>query len=94
MISTISAIKSATAGSYAEGGIIPGNHYSGDQQWAQVNAGELILNRSQQNTIAAQLQDTERGGGYTPSHISGEQIYIALNRYTRRTGKGELVTWR
>ena len=94
MISTISAIKSATAGSYAEGGIIPGNHYSGDQQWAQVNAGELILNRSQQNSIAAQLQDTERGGGYTPSHISGEQIYIALNRYTRRTGKGELVTWR
>ena len=93
MISTISAIKSATAGSYAEGGIIPGNHYSGDQQWAQVNAGELILNRSQQNSIAAQLQDTERGG-YTPSHISGEQIYIALNRYTRRTGKGELVTWR
>ena len=94
MIATISAIKSATAGSYAEGGIIPGNHYSGDQQWAQVNAGELILNRSQQNSIAAQLQDTERGGGYTPSHISGEQIYIALNRYTRRTGKGELVTWR
>lgn len=94
MISTISAIKSATAGSYAEGGIIPGNHYSGDQQWAQVNAGELILNRSQQNSIAGQLQDAERSGGYTPSHISGEQIYIALNRYTRRTGKGELVTWR
>ena len=94
MVSSIAAIKSATAGSYAEGGIIPGNHYSGDQQWAQVNAGELILNRSQQNSIAAQLQDTERGGGYTPSHISGEQIYVVLNRYTRRTGKGEIVTWR
>lgn len=94
MISTISAIKSATAGSYAEGGIIPGTHYSGDTQWAQVNAGELILNRSQQGNLASQLEGGAADGGYAPSHISGEQIYVVLNRYTRRTGKGELVTWR
>ena len=94
MISTIAAIKSATAGSYAEGGIIPGNNHN-DGLLANVSSGELILNRSQQNSIAAQLQDGERrGGGYTPSHISGEQIYIALNRYTKRTGRGELVTWK
>ena len=94
MISTIAAIKSATAGSYAKGGIIPGNNHN-DGLLANVSSGELILNRSQQNSIAAQLQDGERrGGGYTPSHISGEQIYIALNRYTKRTGRGELVTWK
>lgn len=98
MISTIAAIKSATASKgYAEGGIVKGNSFSGDNIPADtfINAGELVLNRSQQMSIAAQLQDGERrGGGYTPSHISGEQIYIALNRYTKRTGRGELVTWK
>lgn len=74
-------------------GIVPGTTYSNDQIPAMLNAGEVVLNRAQAGNLAAQFQDTERGG-YTPSHISGEQIYIALNRYTRRTGKGELVTWR
>lgn len=97
MISTIAAIKSATASKgYAEGGIVKGNSFSGDNIPADtfINAGELVLNRSQQMSIAAQLQDGERRGGFTPSHISGEQIYIALNRYTKRTGRGELVTWK
>ena len=92
MISTISAIHSSTG--YAEGGIVKGNQYSGDNipGGAMINAGELVLNRAQQGNLAAQLQ--EGGGGYTPSHISGEQIFIALNRYTKRSGKGELVMWR
>ena len=101
MISTIAAIKSATQSKgYAQGGIVKGNSFSGDNMMFNggdyaLNAGELVLNKSQQMAIAAQLQDGERrGGGYTPSHISGEQIYIALNRYTKRTGRGELVTWR
>ena len=95
MISTIASVKSATAGSYAEGGMIPGNSYSGDLLTANVNSGELILNRAQQNNIASQLEGAGGGGGgYQPSHISGEQIYIAMNRYTRRTGKGEIVTWK
>jgi len=97
MISTIAAIKSATASKgYAEGGIVKGNSFSGDNIPADtfINAGELVLNRSQQMSIAAQLQDGERRGNFTPSHISGEQIYIAMNRYTKRTGRGELVTWK
>ena len=59
-----------------------------------INSGELILNKAQQGNLASQLQDNERGGGYTPSHVSGEQIWIALNNFTRRTGRGELVTWK
>ena len=92
MISTISAIHSSTG--YAEGGIVKGNQYSGDNipGGAMLNAGELVLNRAQQGNLASQLQ--EGGGGYSPSHISGEQIYIALNRYTQRSGKGEIVTWK
>lgn len=101
MYSTIENIHSATG--YAEGGIIKGNSYSGDKiggvvdgsQFVGLNAGELVLNASQQSMLANNLQNGgDDGGGYTPSFISGEQIYIALNRYTRRSGKGELVTWR
>lgn len=95
MISTISSIHSATG--YAEGGIVKGNHYSGDNingGEAMVNAGELVLNKAQQSTLASQLQDGNGdGGGYLPSHVSGEQIYVVLNRYLKRTGRGELVTW-
>lgn len=78
----------------AEGYQIPGNHMSGDMVPAMVNSGELVLNKAQQGNLASQLQDNERGGGYTPSHVSGEQIWIALNNFTRRTGRGELVTWK
>lgn len=80
---------------HAAGGYqIPGNYMSGDMVPAMVNSGELVLNKAQQGNLASQLQDNERGGGYTPSHVSGEQIWIALNNYTRRTGQGELVTWK
>lgn len=92
MISTISAIHSATG--YAQGGIVDGKSYSGDNVPIMANAGELVLTRSMQNNLARQLQDNGNGKGYSPSYISGEQIYIALNRYMRRTGRSEIVTWK
>ena len=92
MISTISAIHSATG--YAQGGIVDGKSYSGDNVPIMANAGELVLTRSMQNNLAIQLQDNGNGRSYSPSYISGEQIYIALNRYMRRTGRSEIVTWK
>ena len=77
----------------ASGYSVPGNHYSGDMVPAMLNSGELVLNKAQQGNLASQLQNNN-AGGYTPSHVSGEQIWIALNAYTKRTGKGELITWR
>lgn len=96
MISTISAIHSATG--YAEGGIIKGNSYSGDNLMAMgpngligLNAGEIVLNKSQQNNLASQLQ----GGGMQnlnlTATIKGEQIRLVLNNNGRRTGRGEYV---
>ena len=96
MLTMISTIHSATG--YAEGGIVKGNHYSGDMLDGGsfgINAGELVLNRAQQSTLASQLQDGNGGvGGYLPSHVSGEQIYVVLNRYLKRTGQGEILTWK
>lgn len=86
MIGTIAAIKSATAGSYANGGIVGGSSYSGDNLTASVNSGELILNRAQQNTIASQLQ-----GGAANIHmqgvVRGHDILLAASNYAMATGK-------
>lgn len=65
MLSMISSIKQATAGSFAEGGIIGGSSYSGDRLLANVNSGEMILNSRQQRNLF-NLLDTgtmpQRGG--------------------------------
>ena len=87
MISTIAAIKSATAGSYAQGGIIPGNSFSGDKLTANVNSGELILNRAQQDTIAAQLQGGGNGGGVITGTVTGSTIYLALANFAKQNNK-------
>lgn len=95
MISTIAAIKSATKGGFAEGGIVPGNSFSGDNLRISdygVNSGELILNRAQQDTIASALEQSDENAlGGTP-YVLGETIYIGLTNYLRRTGRGELIT--
>ena len=99
MTAVISAIHSSTG--YAEGGIIKGNSYSGDNLMAQgpngqligLNAGEVVLNRAQQGVIAGALQ----GGGQTVrviGKLSGESIFICAENWAKRTGKGEFVTWR
>lgn len=43
------------AGKYANGGIVGGSSWQGDNVPAMVNSGELILNRAQQDNIARQL---------------------------------------
>ena len=95
-IQTISAIKLWANGGvvHAESGnIVPGNNFSGDMVPSMLNSGELILNRAQQGNIASQLQNNQQSGPQL-AHVSGEQIYIAMSNYLRRSGKGELVTWR
>lgn len=94
MVSTIAAIKQATsAGSYANGGIIPGSSFTGDRLTANVNSGELILNRAQQNSIAAQLTGGNRGEqASTTPYVTGEMIVLGANNHLRRSGQGEIVT--
>jgi hypothetical protein len=93
MISTIAAIHSATG--YAQGGIVKGNSYSGDNIYggpdAMVNAGELVLSRAQQSTLASQLQNN----GSTVNvvgRVVGEDIFLSADRYARRSGRGSILT--
>jgi hypothetical protein len=97
MITTIASIHSATG--YAEGGMIKGNSYSGDNigglvdgsQFVGLNAGEIVLNSAQQNMLAQSLQ----GGGSTVTvvgRVVGEDIFLSADRYARRSGRGGILT--
>ena len=94
MIATISSIHSATG--YAQGGIVQGNSYSGDNLYggpdAMVNAGELVLTKAQQSTLASQLQ----GGGLQNMNIAGRikgtDIILSIDRSLKLEGK-QLLTW-
>ena len=93
MVATISAIKSATAGSYAEGGVVRGGAFAGDAVPIMANAGEVVLNASQQQNLAGQLQPRDMGGDRQPD-LSGEMMYLGMSNYLKRSGKGEMVTTR
>ncbi len=102
MISTIAAIHSATG--YAQGGIVDGRGggfvggtaYSGDNIGnVRLDAGELVLNRSQQNNLATALRtDGENSGMRLYAVVKGEDIYLSQVNYCNRTGKGEYVRTR
>ena len=94
MATTIASIHSSTG--YAEGGIIKGNHYSGDMiggqlengQLVGLNAQEVVLNRAQSGNLASQLQ----GGGVNnfqlETRVSGDDLRIILRRSNMKRGYG------
>lgn len=89
MISTIAAIKSATSGGFANGGIVPGNSFSGDNLRTSdygINSGELILNRAQQGSIASQLQGAAQQTLIVEGRISGKDILLSANNTNRAAG--------
>ena len=73
----ISSAKSNFAGSFANGGIVPGNSYTGDKLWIRVNSGERVLTRAEQFALA------NNSGGNVHFIIEGSQLKGVLDNYNK-----------
>lgn len=78
--------KAKSAGKFASGGLIGGNSFSGDNLTANVNSGELILNRAQQASIAGQLSGGATQTVVVEGRISGKDILLSANNTNRAAG--------
>ena len=94
LATTISTVHSLTG--YAQGGIVKGNSYSGDNIYggpdAMVNAGELVLTKAQQSTLASQLQEGGMRNLNLSGRIRGTDIILSVDRTLSLEGK-QLLTW-
>jgi hypothetical protein len=99
LATTISTVHSLTG--YAEGGIVKGNSYSGDNigglvdgsQLVGLNAGEIVLNKAQQANVASGLQGGAMGGMSLKTKVKGTELLVWLDNSLAKSGRGELVTW-
>lgn len=88
VIGTITSLSSSAK--YATGGIVGGSHTIGDFEIARVNAGEMILNRTQQRhlfdlingSVGAMTNDGSMKGDVT-FRISGSDLIGVLSNYDR-----------
>lgn len=72
-------------GSFAGGGIVGGTSYKGDNLLQAVNSKEMILNGYQQKNLLSMI-NAGGGGSQSISYvIKGEDIYVTLSNYKRRT---------
>ena len=98
MMSMIQGIHSATG--YAQGGIVEGNSYSGDNMMFGgdglygLNAGEVVLTKAQQNTLAQTLKGNGLGNINVTGRLNGTDILLSADRAAQASGRGQLVTWK
>lgn len=65
------------AGNYATGGIVPGTSMTGDNVRANVNSGEMILNRAQQS----RLFDIANSGNTSTSGVGSTQLNVTVENH-------------
>lgn len=81
---------SLTLAAFANGGIIGGSNFVGDQNIVRVNSGEMILNHGQQANLFNLLDGASgTGGGFgkVEFEISGQNLKGVLNNYNKKTSK-------
>lgn len=95
VVGTFASILS-TVGAFAGGGIIQGASTHGDQLLARVNAGEMILNGSQQARLFNLLDGAGAVGGAGMGQVSfkikGSDLYGSLSNYSKVKAKSGLKT--
>lgn len=81
--SIIAAI--AAAPKFAEGGVVGGTSFSGDNVLARVNSGEMVLTKEQQNILSGNISNGLNGK--VEFIIRGQQLVGVLNNYSKNTSR-------
>ncbi len=78
------------AGSFANGGVVGGNSFTGDKLFARINSGEMVLNQKQQANLSGMLAS---GNGTNPVLldgsfvVTGDQLRLILDRSDKRKSR-------
>ena len=99
MATAIAQVHSATGYAHggiikghADGGMVSGNSYSGDNIPILANAGEVVLTKAMQGSLAQQLQGNGQRTIRVVGKIAGNDILLSADRSLRLQGK-ELFVW-
>ena len=95
VVGIAATVSGYLSGSYAEGGIINGATTHGDQLLARVNAGEMILNGTQQRNLFNMLDNagaTGGIGGQINFKLKGSDLYGSLRNYSNIKAKSGKIT--
>ena len=76
-VAAYAAASWARSQKFAQGGIVGGTSYSGDNVIARVNSGELILNMAQQDNVAKALSTLADMSGLGTSGGAGVNVYLS-----------------
>lgn len=82
--SAISAASKPNIQRFANGGIVGGNSFTGDRVVANVNSGEMILNRAQQANLFKLANGGMGSGKEVEFHISGTELVGVLSNVNRK----------
>ena len=88
-VASLGAVVAAAIGSaqkvqkFANGGIVGGSSFTGDRVVANVNSGEMILNRQQQVNLF-RMANGGGTGNQVEFHISGTDLVGVLNNNNRK----------
>lgn len=80
----IAAASTPKMQKFASGGIVGGSSYTGDRVTANVNSGEMILNKTQQANLFRMANGGVTGGNQVEFHICGTDLVGVLNNNNRK----------
>ena len=90
MATSIATVHQLTG--FAQGGIVDGNSYSGDNIPIMANAGEVVLTKAMQGNLASSLQGNGMQNMNISGRIKGTDIILSIDRSLKLEGK-QLLTW-
>lgn len=92
MMATMAAQQAASLAltAFADGGVVKGNSFHGDNVLIRANAGETILTQKQSADLYHAIKDGNLNGsmsGRVRFEISGDKLYGVLDNYNRKMNR-------